>query len=500
MNRLISFAFVICFISCSPFTSKFPGKVDTQKNAYVNDSLKLSLNVLKDWVIVKDQSSEINIGPLLKGDWDSKMLIGMTNPKRRAFGRLLVSSKDYSQDEYLKVYADHLKNDSLVSIADAKWTINGDTAAILEYTIQRNNDIKDRYLEFIFMSSGHLLRLQFWTLSALFDDYKPIFYTIIRQIEVKKEQDSYSAPWNLPDSLLFGKSIDFIKVNYSPSTMTLYGNPCVDSNRSLCWKVKSLTNTVYVLGSIHLAKPELYPLKPSVENAFKSCKVLALELNSESPSLKKEISKYVKEARYPLGQKIKNHISDDCYSSLKKGMKSVGMSVTLFEIFHPWLLGTIITQMKYQKMGISPEYGLDSYFLKKANESSSKKEIVELEKVDDQMKLYQEYCDNELFLAYTLFGLDQLEKQIVPLLAAWKCGNTKIIERLTLTEDIAMHPEFEQLIDKLIYKRNEKIAEKISGYLQDNRDYFVVFGCGHTVGTKSVIAILSKKGYRIEQL
>jgi hypothetical protein len=408
MNRLILFAFALYFFSCSPFTSQFPGKVNTQSNTYINDSLKLCLNVPKDWVAVKNQSTEINISPLLKRDWDSKILIGMTNQKRRAYGRLLVSSKDYSRDEYLKVYADHLKNDSLVSIADAKWSIvNGDTAAILEYTIQKKNDIKNRYLEFIFTNSGHLLRLQFWSLSALFDDYKPIFYTTLRQLEVKRDQASYIAPWNLPDSLLIGKSIDFIKVNYSPSTMSLYGNPCIDSSRSFCWKIKSPTNTVYILGSIHLAKPELYPLKPSIENAFKNSKVLALEVNSESPTFKKEINKYVKEARYPFGETIKSHISPDSYENLKNGMKSVGMSVTLFEIFHPWLLGTMISQMKYQKMGITPDYGLDKHFLDQANDLPVKKEVIELENVGDQLTLCKKFCDNELFLAYTLFGLDQ---------------------------------------------------------------------------------------------
>jgi hypothetical protein len=371
---------------------------------------------------------------------------------------------------------------------------------MLEYTVQKKYDVKDKYFEFLFIRSGHLLRLQCWTLSALFDDYKPLFYTMVRQIELKKEPATYGTPWNLPDSLMFCNAIKFIKVNYSPSNMDVYGNLCVDSSRSLCWKIQSPTNTVYILGSIHLAKPEIYPLKQSVENAFNSCKVLAVEVNIESKSFKKELNKRMKQFRYPSDQTIQDHISEDSYENLQKAMRSVGMSLTLFSSFHPWILGVSLEHMKYQKMGIVPEYGLDRHFLDKANDSMGKKEIVEIEKADDHFKLISEYCDNELYLAYVLFGLDQLERQITPALAAWKCGNATLIEKLILTDDSTIHPEFEGLVEKLVYNRNEIMANKISLYLQDNRDYFVVFGCGHAVGPKGVISLLSKKGYKVEQL
>jgi uncharacterized protein YbaP (TraB family) len=93
-----------------------------------------------------------------------------------------------------------------------------------------------------------------------------------------------------------------------------------------------------------------------------------------------------------------------------------------------------------------------------------------------------------------------MEKQIVPEMAAWKCGNVDLIERIMILDDVSVHPEFSQFVDKLVYKRNEKMADKISVYLKDNRDYFVVFGCAHTVGSKGVIALLKKKGFSVEQL
>src|SRR6478672_7160250 len=45
----------------------------------------------------------------------------------------------------------------------------------------------------------------------------------------------------------------------------------------LMWKATSATNTVYLLGSIHLASPDMYPLPAQIEAAFRNSAVLIVE-------------------------------------------------------------------------------------------------------------------------------------------------------------------------------------------------------------------------------
>jgi len=40
------------------------------------------------------------------------------------------------------------------------------------------------------------------------------------------------------------------------------------SQKSFLWKVQSKTSTAYVLGSLHLATKDIYPLNQKIENAF----------------------------------------------------------------------------------------------------------------------------------------------------------------------------------------------------------------------------------------
>src|SRR5262249_11543718 len=70
----------------------------------------------------------------------------------------------------------------------------------------------------------------------------------------------------------------------------------------LMWKASSPTNTVYLLGSIHVGKKDMYPLPQAIESAFAASKVLAVEFN---------IKKVDQMALLPLIQQYGIYSGDD---------------------------------------------------------------------------------------------------------------------------------------------------------------------------------------------
>ena len=52
------------------------------------------------------------------------------------------------------------------------------------------------------------------------------------------------------------------------SLSVLVQESVAQSKKTFLWKVQSKTNTVYVMGSIHYLKKEMYPLNEKIENAF----------------------------------------------------------------------------------------------------------------------------------------------------------------------------------------------------------------------------------------
>ncbi|HEX7534535.1 MAG TPA: TraB/GumN family protein, partial [Syntrophales bacterium] len=48
------------------------------------------------------------------------------------------------------------------------------------------------------------------------------------------------------------------------------------AEKNFLWRVQSKRNTVYVLGSIHLLKKDVYPLSRTIEGAFEKADILAV--------------------------------------------------------------------------------------------------------------------------------------------------------------------------------------------------------------------------------
>ena len=64
------------------------------------------------------------------------------------------------------------------------------------------------------------------------------------------------------------------------------------------------------------------------------------------------------------------------------------MPLELINRQKPWLLALTLEALELMKLGFDPQYGIDAYFLSKAQGS---KKILELEGVDEQFNLLSEF-------------------------------------------------------------------------------------------------------------
>jgi len=266
--------------------------------------------------------------------------------------------------------------------------------------------------------------------------------------------------------------------------------------KSFLWKVQSKSATVYVLGSLHALKKEVYPLPEKIEDAFSKSDVLAVEANINELPLE-DITGMIEKAVYRGNEGVKDHLSKETYELAEARLNRFGMPIELFQKSKPWFLGLMITALEMQRLGFDPEYGIDNHFLRKA---VGGKRIVELESIAYQMNLLGALSerDQESFLLYTLRDLDILSKEMDGLTKAWSTGDTGAMESIVLrgAED---DPRVTSIYEKLIYERNNIMVSKIEGFLKTGGRYFVVVGAGHLVGKKGIIELMKNKGYSVEQ-
>ncbi len=272
---------------------------------------------------------------------------------------------------------------------------------------------------------------------------------------------------------------------------------CGQGQNNFLWRVQSKSNTVYMLGSIHLLKKDVYPLSRAIENAFDRSDFLVVEANVDDIG-QMDVLNLLDKVMYEGGDSIEKHVSSDTYAFVLKETEKIGLPIELVSNQKPWFLGLTMESLELMNAGYNPDYGIDKHFLARAE---GRKEIVELESLQYQIDLLAGFPDEEqeLFLLYTLKDLDTLSRDVDKLVEAWQSGNTHAVEGF-MTKSITEEKRFYPIYEKLIIMRNRNMVTKIENYLQSKGTYFVVVGAGHLVGSKGIIQLLKDRGYSVEQL
>ncbi len=299
-----------------------------------------------------------------------------------------------------------------------------------------------------------------------------------------------------------GKVI-FKAIIFSATLMFFAGNGMAGEKvepgkKNFLWKVRYKSGTVFIFGSIHLAKPEFYPLPAVVEESFNSADVLALEAdpaNDADPELQKRM---LLAAFYPNGETLRQHLSKETYDLAAAEMKEIGLPIEQLGRAKPWFLAITFEVLELQRLGYNPQYGIDRYFAGKAR---GKKKIVELESFDYQIRLLNGFNDREqeLFLLYTIRDLKTVGKDLDPLIDAWRTGDVKAMSSIVM-QTVNESPELLPVFEKLYYRRNIEMADKIAGFLKSGDRYFVVVGAAHLAGNHGIIELLKGNGYKVDQM
>jgi hypothetical protein len=269
------------------------------------------------------------------------------------------------------------------------------------------------------------------------------------------------------------------------------------SQKSFLWKVQSSRSTIYLLGSIHFLKDDVYPLNQTIENAYESSDQLVVEADiNQLGNL--DLKRLADRAFYKSGDHIEKHVSPETYRLVKKESASLGMPAELIGMQKPWLLALSFQAMQLMRLGYDPQHGVDYHFLARAQ---GKKRILELESLDDQLNLLSGFSDKEQekFLLYTLKTLSSMDSQVGSMVRAWASGDAQAMESI-LSEASQLDASLAPIVGKLFDERNMRMTSKIEGYLNSNGSYFVIVGAGHLVGKRGIVELLKNKGYGVEQL
>ncbi len=269
--------------------------------------------------------------------------------------------------------------------------------------------------------------------------------------------------------------------------------------KSLLYKLSANGSTIYIMGSIHLAKPELYPLDHKITQAYNKSEFLVVEVDpSSQESIQAMQDTMIRSGIYTKHKNLKTELSKKTYKILKRYLDKTGMPLEQIEKMKPWVVMLQVTIAEMMRLGYLPELGIDKHFLDKAK--TNNKKIIELETAQQQMALLSK--DDKAFqdklLLYTLESMSELEPMLDEMFNAWKKGDTNAFENI-MTLPLKTDTSLNDVYADLITKRNYQMAERIEDFIRSKKDCFVVVGSGHVVGKEGIVSILRERGYQLIQ-
>ena len=266
-------------------------------------------------------------------------------------------------------------------------------------------------------------------------------------------------------------------------------------SKSCLWIAQTTTNSVFLLGSLHVLKSDAYPLAVEIEQAYNSSHRLVFETDIGAMMQPAVQAKMMELGLYAEGQDLFEHIDPGTKQKIEKKLKDLGLPLSVVRRFKPWFLAVTLTTLELQRLGFNPLYGIDLHFYNKA--VADEKELGYLESVEYQLNLLGNMSaqDQKSFLNQTLEDLDISAQLAGEMMTAWQNGNADELYGL-LFKSFADHPGIEE---RLLSGRNKEWLPKIENMLGKSQNTMVIVGAGHLIGPEGIVELLKKKGYQVKQ-
>lgn len=264
------------------------------------------------------------------------------------------------------------------------------------------------------------------------------------------------------------------------------------------WVVKDADSTIYLLGTVHLLKPDTVWKTDKLLAAMKSADNLWLELPTTDPqAMAPEMMTLV--TRYGLspGQPLSKDLTAEEMKTLDEAARLGGLTGSQLNVFRPWFAALTISNAAMTRAGYDPSSGVDTNVEALFKERGIKPNG--LETAEEQIKVFGGMT-REQELAYLRETMEEYENaatELDKMVEEWSTGDLASLEGMFVTDIKDDSPE---LYDALLRNRNANWVVKIQDMLKGSGTTFIAVGAGHLIGPDSVLNMLKAQGIDSERV
>ncbi len=264
--------------------------------------------------------------------------------------------------------------------------------------------------------------------------------------------------------------------------------------RVLLSRISRGRSVVYLLGSVHVAKPDIYPLNDYIEKAFTGSVRLVVEVDVRKVDQSALQRKLIDLGMLPEGRTLGEVLEAETARRLEAKFAELGVTAESFDRFKPWVVYLALAELDMARLGYQAENGVDLYFLKRAEN----RQVMELESAESQVGLLAGFSDPEQqeLLAEYLEQSGKMEEGISVLFDAWFAGDAQRMAAIVDAE-FSGTATGRRVEEVLLRTRDAAMTVKIKNLLTLPGASFVVVGAAHLCGEGSIVDLLQKDGYEV---
>ncbi|MCI9027248.1 MAG: TraB/GumN family protein [Lawsonibacter sp.] len=286
----------------------------------------------------------------------------------------------------------------------------------------------------------------------------------------------------------------------------------------LLWKAEGNGNTLYLLGSIHTDRGNLYPFHKQLRDIITGVELAAFELDFNS---QEGIDEFTAMQMYSDGTTLKDHIDPEIYQEVVEALVPLGTPEEQVAQFKPWALANTFTALSMlDETSSDNAMALDLYVSAKASNLGTQVEGIETYAFQGKIfdDLSDEYQENYLAMTLSMYlGMDAAEglsdeekaeyeaalkeqdEAVDRWMEQWKTRDTEAFAN-DYPKDVIQSNTTDELNSKLFEGRDPNMIAWADRYLKQEGAHtgLMTVGAGHMIGKTGVVQGLKDLGYTVE--
>lgn len=290
-------------------------------------------------------------------------------------------------------------------------------------------------------------------------------------------------------------------------------------SHGLLWKAVNGGNTLYLLGTAHMDRNNVYPFHKTLRAALASADEVYFELDLND---QEGIAELAALQTYTDGTTLKDHISEELYAQTVEVFSALGMTEEMVATFKPWALANSLMALSTtDESTTGAPMAIDLYLNSAA--ANAGKQIGGIESYalqggifDTLSPEYQEaYLSTYVAMAQSsltgetpelseedqkaLQAAMELQQQMLDaMMEAWKSGDVEAFN--AVYDKSAVVNSDDELNSRLFTDRDPNMIDFAAKLLEREGEntFFMAVGAGHMVDPGGIVSGLRALGYTVE--